>query len=109
MKPLFENAVLRPFDIGFVTLATQDFSIDKPTDAFKLNYLGTGLSFVFEDYDAPSGCYNITLRRENTESSWRLWVSKEDSKDRDLDTKHSQDTSTRFCTKWMHIHLKQDQ
>ncbi|KAJ1596412.1 hypothetical protein NDA14_007473 [Ustilago hordei] len=95
---------LEPFDI------TQNLMIkdDKRTDSFVIRYpnLG-GVYFVCSNIDPETGCKDITLKRgDNT--AWRIWISDEKDNNRDLDTFAKETTTGRFCTKWIHIHIKKD-
>lgn len=86
---------------------TVDFTIKNASDAFSLTYLdGGAVQFIYSGFDAKTGCYDVTLRSGS--ESWRIWVSDDEGKDRDIDTKHHDETTKRLCTKWAHIHVKDD-
>ncbi|KAJ1036282.1 hypothetical protein NDA18_000147 [Ustilago nuda] len=81
---------LEPFDI------TQNLLIkdDKRT-----------VHFICSNIDPKTGCKDITLKRgDNT--AWVIWISDEIGNDKDLSTSHVETTTGRFCTKWIHIHIK---
>ncbi|SOV02123.1 uncharacterized protein UDID_18963 [Ustilago sp. UG-2017a] len=86
----------------------KDFTIDRPDQSFKITYpkLG-GVSLTYANFDQKTGCKDITLKRGDNDV-WRIWVSDENGNDRDIDTKNHAETTKRFCSKWIHIHVKRD-
>jgi len=80
-----------------------------PSHSFRIKYPGAGgATFGYDDYDPDTGCYTISLNVDEDHGKWRIWVSDEDGDDRDVDTQHQNSPSTRICTKWAHIHVKDD-
>ncbi|SOV01958.1 uncharacterized protein UDID_08252 [Ustilago sp. UG-2017a] len=86
----------------------KDFTIENADDAFLIRYpnLG-GVILVYSNFDPKTGCKDIILKRGDN-SVWRIWVSDENGNDRDIDTKNYAETTKRFCSKWIHIHVKRD-
>ncbi|KAJ1039910.1 hypothetical protein NDA10_001439 [Ustilago hordei] len=86
----------------------KDFAMENPTDSFKITYPHFGgVSFLFENFDNKTGCKDITLRGGKN-ISWRLWVSDDDGNGKDIDTLNYKWTIKTLCSKWIHIHVKQD-
>ncbi|TKY84805.1 hypothetical protein EX895_005885 [Sporisorium graminicola] len=86
-----------------------DFTTRDPKQPFTLSW-DNDVTLSYSDYDEKSGCYKLTLSHQS-EDAFRIWVSDEDGDDHDLDTLHSGEngtTSTTLCTKWLHIHVKND-
>lgn len=74
-----------------------------------MTYLGTkGASFRYSNYDPKDGCYDVEVMIDSIYFGWRIWVSDENGDGADLDTKNSGYSKTRFCTKWLHVHVKKD-
>ncbi|SOV02140.1 uncharacterized protein UDID_18970 [Ustilago sp. UG-2017a] len=86
----------------------KDFTIEGPRQSFTIIYpkLG-GVSLTYANFDQKTGCKDITLKRGDNDV-WRIWVSDENGNDRDIDTKNHAETTKRFCSKWIHIHVKRD-
>ncbi|KAJ1026080.1 hypothetical protein NDA18_003740 [Ustilago nuda] len=84
-----------------------DFTTADPTKDFNLNWLEENVQMGFSNFDHEKGCFKITLKHTSDDIS-RIWVSAQNSKDRDLDTWKRGETSTTLCTKWVHIHIKND-
>ena len=58
-------------------------------------------------YVSP-GCYDITLAHYGTDG-YRIWVSDESNKERNVDTEHHELTDpVKICTKWLHVHIKNE-
>ncbi|KAJ1580453.1 hypothetical protein NDA11_007106 [Ustilago hordei] len=86
-----------------------DFTLDTPTDFFLIHYpKHGGVRLLYENYDPSTGCKDITLY-EGKDPFWRIWVSDEYDDDKDIDTKKYEKASKRFCSKWIHIHVKKDE
>ncbi|KAJ1018926.1 hypothetical protein NDA16_004729 [Ustilago loliicola] len=85
----------------------KDFTIRDPSKDFTIQWYDGSLEMRYSDYDKGNGCYKISLKHRSNEDL-RIWVSAEDSKDRDVDTWKRDDTSTVICKKWAHIHVKHD-
>ncbi|SPC61351.1 related to Mig1 protein, induced during biotrophic phase [Ustilago sp. UG-2017b] len=53
----------------------KDFTMDKSTDPFMINYpKHGGVRLLYENFDPSTGCKDITLYG-GKDSSWRIWVS----------------------------------
>lgn len=83
-----------------------DFTVRDPTANFTLTWYDD-IELVFYNYNKDRGCYSIELHHF-TDSSQRIWVSDENNKERIADTEHHHLTSAEICTKWTHIHLKDE-
>uniref|UniRef100_V5EJR9 Mig1 protein n=2 Tax=Kalmanozyma brasiliensis (strain GHG001) TaxID=1365824 RepID=V5EJR9_KALBG len=84
-----------------------DFTTRDPKQPFTLSWLFDDVELAYDNFDAGSGCYRITLRHQS-HSRRRIWVSDEHGKDRDIDTDHHGETSKTLCDKWVHVHVKED-
>lgn len=88
-----------------------DFTLRNASDTFSIEYRNyRRLFFRYYGYDPATGCYNIHLSNENSDSSaYRIWASDDVGDDRDVDTLHYHETGKRLCSsKWIHIHLDAD-
>ncbi|SPC65898.1 related to Mig1 protein, induced during biotrophic phase [Ustilago sp. UG-2017b] len=86
--------------------AMKDFTMDKPTDSFKIRYPNHGgVSLKYWNFDPNTGCKDILIKGGDNDI-WRIWVSDEDGNDRDIDTLNTQFDYKTFCSKWIHIHIK---
>ncbi|SJX63464.1 probable Mig1 protein, induced during biotrophic phase [Sporisorium reilianum f. sp. reilianum] len=86
-----------------------DFTIKDPKQPFVLTWDYGTVSMTYSDHDDKSGCYKIQLQHHN-DNRMRIWVSDEDGDNRDLDTLHAgtDPTATTLCSKWLHLHVKND-
>ncbi|SOV04127.1 uncharacterized protein UDID_19642 [Ustilago sp. UG-2017a] len=84
-----------------------DFTTVDPTKDFNVQWDKGTLQMSYSDFDKEKGCFKITLK-QSVGSSGRIWVSAENSKERDIDTLKYYETSKTLCTKWVHIHVKGD-
>ncbi|KAJ1579833.1 hypothetical protein NDA14_000373 [Ustilago hordei] len=84
-----------------------NFTTADPTKDFGLKWQEGDVEMSYSDFDKEKGCFKITLKHSSTDA-YRIWVSAENSKERDLDTWKRGETSTTLCTKWVHIHIKYD-
>ena len=80
--------------------------------AFNIQFRGGGgATMEFYGYDRKDGdsygpCFWIKLTTNNHYMNSRIWVSSENSQERDLDTEHNFSTQTQLCmTKWINIHF----
>ncbi|CCF48197.1 hypothetical protein NDA11_000947 [Ustilago hordei] len=87
-------------------MATNFTTVD-PTKDFNVQWYQGSVQMSYSDFDKEKGCFKITLKHYDNDSL-RIWVSAENSKERDLDTWNRGETSTTLCTKWVHIHIKSD-
>jgi len=82
-----------------------------PKDTFTIKYPNAGgATFHYSHYDPDTGCYTVSLSTDQKGwfRKWRIWVSDDNGDDKDVDTKNWSATSGRICTKWAHIHVKDD-
>ncbi len=65
-----------------------DFTLSDPTQAFSVEYSSyqSHPRLLYSNYDAKTGCYDITISIDGFCLGDRIWVSDEDGSDRDLDT-----------------------
>ncbi|CDW97734.1 hypothetical protein [Sporisorium scitamineum] len=85
-----------------------DFTVKDPTKPFTLSWAFNSVAMSYSDYDEKKGCFKIQLKH-NYDNLYRIWVSDEDGSDkRDLDTLNYDQTDKTLCTKWLHIHVKED-
>ncbi|SPC64320.1 related to Mig1 protein, induced during biotrophic phase [Ustilago sp. UG-2017b] len=85
----------------------KDFTTVDPTKDFNLQWDQGSLQMSYSDFDKVNGCFKITLEYFGY-YDLRIWVSAETSQERDIDTWKHQKTSKFLCTKWVHIHVKND-
>ena len=88
-------------------LSVIDFTTVDPTKDFNVQWYGGNLEMRYSDFDKEKGCFKITLKHVDDDNR-RIWVSAENSKERDIDTWKHNKTSKTLCTKWVHIHVKHD-
>ncbi|SYW83668.1 related to Mig1 protein, induced during biotrophic phase [Ustilago bromivora] len=88
-------------------LSVIDFTTVDPTKDFGLEWYEGTLQMSYSDFDKEKGCFKITLEHFRINNS-RIWVSAENSKEPDIDTLNHVMRSKILCTKWVHIHVKQD-
>ncbi|SOV02124.1 uncharacterized protein UDID_18964 [Ustilago sp. UG-2017a] len=84
-----------------------DFTTVDPTKDFNVQWYEGKVQMSYSDFDKEKGCFKITLEH-HSDDDLRIWVSAENSKERDIDTWKHNKTSKTLCTKWVHIHVKQD-
>ncbi|SAM82731.1 related to Mig1 protein [Ustilago bromivora] len=85
----------------------KDFTTVDPTKDFSVQWYQGDVQMSYSDFDKEKGCFKITLKH-SSDDDLRIWVSAENSKERDIDTWKREETSKTLCTKWVHIHIKYD-
>ncbi|KAJ1023889.1 hypothetical protein NDA13_004723 [Ustilago tritici] len=85
----------------------KDFTTVDPTKDFSVQWYQGSIQMSYSDFDKKTGCFKITLKHSNDDEA-RIWVSAENSEERDIDTLKHEETSKTLCTKWVHIHVKYD-